>query len=478
VRLAWKIFLTTSLVILVQVAVATVSLVAVNRLVEVNRAVASHAVPAMRLESSLRESARALFQLEGRYAVLGDKTYRNLWSARAARLAENLERLNFFITTDDELRLQRKSVAAFAAYRRLVAEQGAPRGARARAAALPRRQTSTAAARTARSLARLSEATYAGVRLTGERARALEQRTWTLISIALPASLLLALLGAALLAFRMARSLRRLSAATAEVVQGSFTGALEVQRRDEIGELARAFNRMAERLGEADRAKEEFFSNITHEFRTPISAVLEATELLRHEALGTLGAQQQRLVEMCSISAERALGLVNEILDLSRMRAGLVELRREPVDLTAVVARSMAELRSQAEARGLTVESNGSAGEVPVLGDEQRLLEVLVNLLGNAIKFTPAGGRVGVRLAERQDEVEIVVEDTGAGIPAEALARVFDRYWQVPGTQGGTGLGLAIVKGIVEAHGGGVTVESEVGKGSRFTIRLPKDGAP
>jgi len=316
------------------------------------------------------------------------------------------------------------------------------------------------------------------VRLTGERARALEQRTWTLISIALPASLLLALLGAALLAFRMARSLRRLSAATAEVVQGSFTGALEVQRRDEIGELARAFNRMAERLGEADRVKEEFFSNITHEFRTPISAVLEATELLRHEALGTLGAQQQRLVEMCSISAERALGLVNEILDLSRMRAGLVELRREPVDLTAVVARSMAELRSQAEARGLTVESNGSAGEVPVLGDEQRLLEVLVNLLGNAIKFTPAGGRVGVRLAERQDEVEIVVEDTGAGIPAEALARVFDRYWQVPGTQGGTGLGLAIVKGIVEAHGGGVTVESEVGKGSRFTIRLPKDGAP
>jgi signal transduction histidine kinase len=234
---------------------------------------------------------------------------------------------------------------------------------------------------------------------------------------------------------------------------------------------------MAAKLGELDRAKEDFFSHISHELRTPLSAVCEAAELLRHQKLGGLSIEQARLVDHITTSTERVLGLVNQILQLSRLREGLLAIEHRSVHLEAVLERALKELHPQAEARGLTLERDGGPSGLSVVGDEGRLLEVVVNLVGNALKFTPRGGRVCLRLAERDDEAEIVVEDTGPGIAPDALPHIFDRYWQVPGTQGGSGLGLAIVKRIVEAHGGRVVAESRPGEGARFTVQLPRERA-
>jgi len=272
----------------------------------------------------------------------------------------------------------------------------------------------------------------------------------------------------------MTRSLDRLSRATTEVAEGSFGAPLEVERRDEIGQLAHAFNRMAERLREVDRMKEDFFSHISHELRTPLTSVREATTLLRDEVPGPLVPKQARLVDIIAANTERVLHLVNDILELSRLRAGLLAIDRRNVDLGNLVRRALEQLRPQAEARGLSVHSNGAARGVRVLGDEERLLQVLLNLLGNAIKFTPRGGAVRLGITAREDEVEVAVEDSGVGIPPEALPRVFDRYWQARGTPAGTGLGLAIVKSIVEMHGGRVQAESTEGKGSRFVVQLPR----
>jgi signal transduction histidine kinase len=273
----------------------------------------------------------------------------------------------------------------------------------------------------------------------------------------------------------MTRSLRRLSAATAEIAQGSYRP-LNLTRRDEIGQLARAFDQMSARLGEVDRLKEEVFSHISHELRTPLTSVREATHLLRDRVAGPLEPKQERLLTIIGESTERVLALVNRILELSRLRAGLTAIERVPVDVARLASRAVDELRPQAEARGVALHANGASAAV-VLGDAERLHEVLLNLVGNAIKFTTSGGAVRVRVAERGQSVEVAVEDTGVGIPAEALPRVFDRFWQGRGAPGGTGLGLAIVKGIVDAHGGRVTATSEAGHGSRFTVALPRGEA-
>jgi len=470
-RLASRIFLATSLVIVVLVAVAAWGLLAMHQIVAVNRALVTRTAPALRLETGLRESMLALIRLETHYAILQDATYGGLWNARAARMSQDLERLRSLLLSRTERKRHVKAAADFATYRRLVGELDAPGGRRLPTAAA---ETRIAAARTERSLDHLQDATYAALDQSEARARSLERRTWNGVLIGLPASALLALLAAGLFAVRMTRTLDRLSAATAQVAEGSFGAPLEVERRDEIGKLAHAFNRMTERLREMERMKEEFFSHISHELRTPLTSVREATTLLRDEVPGPLVPKQARLVEIIGANTDRVLRLVNEILELSRLRAGLLAIDRRHVDLGNVVRRAVEQLRPQADARGLSVESNGAGRGVRVLGDEERLLQVLLNLLGNAIKFTPPGGAVRLGVTTRGDQVEVAVEDSGVGIPPEALPRVFERYWQAHGTPAGTGLGLAIVKSIVEMHGGRVQAESTEGKGSRFIVQLPR----
>ena len=471
-RLASRIFLAISVVILVLVVVAGWSLLAMNQIVALNRSLVTQTAPALRLEAALRESMPALVRLETRYAILHDAGYESLWKTRAARVSQDFDRLRGLLLTRQETKLHLKAVAEFAMYQSLVGSLGS--GVDRRTAAVSGLEPRLAATRSERALDRLQDATRASLEHSEQRARRLERRTWHAVMIALPASVVLALLGAGVIAVRMTRSLRRLSVATTQVVEGSFVAPVGVEGRDEIGRLAQAFNRMGERLREADRMKEEFFSHISHELRTPLTSVREAATLLRDEVPGVLAPKQARLVEIIAASTDRVLRLVNEILELSRLRAGLLAIDRRNVDIGNLVHRALEQVRPQAEARGLRMESNGAIDGARVLGDEERLLQVLVNLLGNAIKFTPPGGAVRLGVTAGTDRVEVAVEDTGVGIPPEALPRVFERYWQARGTRAGTGLGLAIVKSIVEMHGGRVQAHSSEGKGSRFVVQLPR----
>ena len=272
----------------------------------------------------------------------------------------------------------------------------------------------------------------------------------------------------------MTRSLRRLSAATAQVAEGAFRAPVPVRARDEIGELTRSFNLMAERLREAEQAKEELFSHISHELRTPLTSVHEATHLLLDRVPGPLEPKQVRLVEIVRLSSERLLRLVNHILEMSRLRARVIPLERRPVDLDKLVSRAVDELRPQAEERDVAVTRATSGVDFTISADEDRLMRVVVNLLDNAIKFTPPGGAVAVTLRDLGGEVAVGVEDTGIGIPADILPRIFEPYRQAHGGRVGSGLGLAIVKGLVAAHGGALHVASKEGQGSRFEVRLPR----
>jgi signal transduction histidine kinase len=476
VRLASKIFVASSLVILVLVGVAVLSLRAIDRLVSVNREITSETVPALHLGASSRDAIEALARLEGRFLVLRDAQYATLWEERADRLRADLEELHALVRTRREIASLNETRTAFEAYRQLVAqEQALVRGGdRQIALQLAEKAAHPIVERIQASLEDLMQARYAAVARAQADAASLERRTWARVLVALGAALALALVGSAVIAHRITRSLRTVSAATTAVAGGSFRDPVPVVGNDEIAELARAFNAMTARLRQMDETKQEFFARISHELRSPLTSVREAAHLLGDGVPGALNPKQARLVAIVAQSSDRLLKLVNQLLELSRVRAGLIPLERRRLDLDRVATRVLEELRPQAEEAGVSLERDRVGQDFTCFGDEDRLLQAVVNLAGNAIRFTPRHGTVRLRLVDAAPELELMVEDSGVGIPAEALPTIFDSYQQAHRDRGGTGLGLAIVRSVVEAHGGRVTVESQEGKGSRFTILLPR----
>src|SRR5213594_571747 len=475
-RLGSKIFLTSALVIVVLAGVGVLSLLAVDRLVFVNREIATQAVPALRLTASTREAIAPLAWLEARALVLGDARYAREWTERAGQVSQDLRSLSEYAVSQWEALHLREASVAFEGYRRVVAEEQAllRRGERARALRLIDTDARGLAEEVQESLDALMAATHTQVLAAQAEAARLEVRTWTAVLIALGAAVGLALLATAAVAQRMTRSLALLSSATAEVAAGAFREPIAIESRDEIGALARSFNSMASQLHQMEETKREFFATVSHELRSPLTSIRGAADLLRDGVPGPLTEKQERLMDIIGQSSERLLRLVNQILEMSRLRAGLVELDRKPLNLAWLVDRVVDELHPRAEEADVTLERERVGANFTYLGDEERLHQLVVNLGANAIRFTPRGGRVVVRVIDASAEIELQVEDTGVGIPADALPYIFDAYRQAHRERGGTGLGLAIVRGIVDAHGGRVTAESQEGKGSRFTVLLPR----
>ncbi len=477
-RLDLKIFLTSAVVIIVLAAVGVLSLRALGRVVSASQEITTRAVPSLSRIASAREAITRLLRLEGRAVVLGDSRYVAAWDAHAVELSDQVQRLAVDAQIPEERAHLRDASVAFARYRRLVADEQelGRRGERAQALRLSEGEARTAAERVEASLDGLRAVTHARLLAAQAEAARLEAQTWTASLVALGAAVGLALLGTGVVARQMTRSLRRLSAATAQVAAGAFREPITIRSHDEIGALARDFNLMAGQLRELETTKENFFASITHELRSPLTSIRGATDLLRDGAADPLTEKQARLADLVNQSSERLLRLVNQILEVSRLRAGLLpELHRKPLDLTEIVDRALAELGPQAAERGVHLSVKHVGENFAYHGDEEYLHQTVINLGTNAIRFTPRGGRVVVRLIDRGAAVELQVEDTGVGIPAHALPHIFDAYRQAHGQQGGTGLGLAIVHGVTQAHGGRVTVESQEGNGSCFMVLLPRD---
>jgi signal transduction histidine kinase len=475
-RLAFKILAASTLVILALVGVAGWSLLAVDRLVRAHHRIITQSLPALQLEASLRETLTRLRGLEARYLVLRDRAYGDLVKNRLNAATADLERLGPLLRSNEEQTIYRKAVGALTTYRQELSMEHTllVRGEATRATRLSEGPMRSAAEQLDRTLAQLSEATSTEVDRAQAAVRALETRTWRTILITLSVSLLAALGATGFLAFRVTQSLRELSAATARVADGSFRDPLPIETRDEIGDLTRSFNLMAERLREGEALKQRFFSQISHELRNPLTTIRSAAQLLLERTRDVLDAKQRQWVEMIDGSIDRLLTLVNQILDLNRLRAGVFPLERQPIALDKVVGRALEVLQPQAEQRGLVVEQAWTEADCVILADEEALTKVVLNLVGNAIKFTPPGGSVRVAVTAAGTHVELAVKDTGPGIPAADLSRIFEPYQQAHRGRKGSGLGLAIVKELVGAHGGSIAVDSEEGKGSCFTVRLPK----
>ncbi|WP_123931915.1 ATP-binding protein [Thermodesulfitimonas autotrophica] len=234
-------------------------------------------------------------------------------------------------------------------------------------------------------------------------------------------------------------------------------------------------------LEQATKAKSEFLAKMSHELRTPLNAIIGFTELLLTGAAGTLTPRQQEYLTDVHESSNHLLALINDILDLAKIESGKIELQIEEVDLFSPLQNALHLLTPEATKKDLTIENRVPPGEFLVMADAYRLQQVFNNLLSNAVKFTPAGGRIYVAASRKENMVAVTVADTGIGIKAEDIPKIFEEFKQVDSSisrhYGGTGLGLAIVKKIVEMHGGAIWVESTPGKGSAFTFTLPCSGA-
>ncbi len=263
---------------------------------------------------------------------------------------------------------------------------------------------------------------------------------------------------------------------TKEIADGDLEGNLEISSPPEIAELAESLNFMRHKLKEVDNLKTDFFSLMSHELRTPLTSIKEGTNMLLEGLGGEVNDRQERLLAIIAEESNRLIRLVNSLLDLTKMQAGMMEYHFAETDLIKLVDRVMIEILPLAESKNVTIEKKLS--EVPVVSiDEERILQVLRNLIGNAVKFSPEDGKILITVGLVDDQVQVAVNDNGPGVPMEHAERIFDKFKQVipDGSQNfkGTGLGLATVKHIILAHGGKVWVESELNTGSTFYFVLP-----
>lgn len=285
----------------------------------------------------------------------------------------------------------------------------------------------------------------------------------------------LAALAGVLVARRLTAPLRDLTRSTAAIAAGKPAAPVEVRGDDELAELSRAFNAMAADLAAAEASRRQLLADVAHELRTPLSilqggleAILDGLQPASPERLERLHAQTKLLAR-----------LVSDVRDLSLAQAGVLPLHLREVSLYDLASSAVDALGPLAAERGIALSIEGSPVP-PLSGDPDRLSQVLLNLLDNALRHTPAGGSVTVQVGIAEGQARLVVRDTGPGIPLEALPRIFDHFYRVDVSRaratGGTGLGLAVVKHLVEAHGGRVSVTSDPGHGAELTVTLPFAG--
>jgi two-component system, NtrC family, sensor kinase len=309
------------------------------------------------------------------------------------------------------------------------------------------------------------------------------------------AGLVLAVAASLYVARRMVTPIRAIQAGAAQFATGKLDQRIEVGTGDELEALASEFNDMAKQLQEsyaglerkvdertreleiANQHKSEFLANMSHELRTPLNAIIGFSEVLQEKMFGEMNEKQTEYINDIHGSGKHLLSLINDILDLSKIEAGRMELDLTRFDVPSAISNALTLMRERAGRHFVALSSTVDERTGEITADERKFKQILLNLLSNAVKFTPEGGKVDVRARRLDGGVEVAVADTGVGIAPADHRAVFEEFRQL-GTDytkkaEGTGLGLALTRKFVELHGGSIRLESEPGKGSTFTFTLP-----
>jgi signal transduction histidine kinase len=286
----------------------------------------------------------------------------------------------------------------------------------------------------------------------------------------------IALIVGVLLASSLTRPLRELTAAIRSMARGELGQEVPVRSQDELGALTAAFNQMSADLARANEARRQMTADIAHDLRTPLTVLSGYIESLRDGVLQPSRARYDTLYA----EAQHLQRLVDDLRTLSLADAGELDLNRQTMPPEDLLERLRATYAHQAGQAGIALEVQTEADLPEIDLDPDRMIQVLGNLISNALRYTPQGGRIALIAQAQNGNVRLMVRDTGQGIPPEALPRIFDRFYRGDASrqqqEGESGLGLAIARSIIEAHGGTIAVDSELGRGTVFTIELPHYG--
>lgn len=289
---------------------------------------------------------------------------------------------------------------------------------------------------------------------------------------------LIAAIGLSFLISRsVARPLQRISEAAQRIASGKYRQRVPVEGPKEVRSVAQSFNYMAGRVAATQQAQQDFLANVSHDLRTPLTSIQGFSQAIM-EGVAADPDSAQHAAQIIYDEAGRLHRMVESLLDLARIESDRLNMRNHAIGLTDLLQGIEASLAFKAQEKGLTLHAEVPLDLPRIPGDGDRLAQVFTNLIDNAIKHTPSGGSVTLRATASDNGVAIAVQDTGVGIPAEDLPRIFERFYQVDKSResnrrSGMGLGLAIAKEIIEAHGGSIQVASKVGRGTIFTVWLP-----
>jgi signal transduction histidine kinase len=314
---------------------------------------------------------------------------------------------------------------------------------------------------------------YFGALIVAKPTAELRDRWFTLIERLAVAALAGILVAAALawyLSRRITKPVLALSEAADEIAEGHYDVHLPAMRTsDEIGQLSTRFGQMAERLKEAEELERNFLMTVSHELRTPLTAIRGHVDALR-EGVAHDEASRAESLGVIAAEAERLERLVGDVLDLAKLDTRRFTLRREEVDMARLLERAYKAFAEEARRRGIDYQQEIGARPV-IIADGDRVLQIISNLLANAFRWTPDGGRVELALEQENGNVSVAVQDSGPGIAPDEVDRIFRPFWSRDG--GGTGLGLPIARELAAAHGGRIVLETEPGRGTRFKLVLP-----
>jgi signal transduction histidine kinase len=292
--------------------------------------------------------------------------------------------------------------------------------------------------------------------------------------VAVVAATLVALIASLVISRNIVAPVRSMTNASGRIAEGHYDERVTLQGSDELSQLAKSFNQMAEQLEQVESMRRQLIGDVAHELRTPLTAIKGSAEALMD---GVLPASEETYSQIHA-EAERLSRLVDDLQELSRVESRAIQLDVHPVDSTALIQTVTKRLQNQFDEKRVTLTSSLTHDSIIILVDGDRVIQVLTNLIGNALQYTPENGMVTVSIERNKNEAHISVRDTGFGIPADQLMHIFDRFYRVDKSRsrahGGSGIGLTIAKHLVEAHSGKIWAESAgENKGSVFTFTLP-----
>ena len=295
--------------------------------------------------------------------------------------------------------------------------------------------------------------------------------------VGLGMSIIMGLLGSIFLTRSMILPIRELQKGIKSIAKESLSEPIRIRAKDEFGELAAAFNEMTFRLKEEERMRSDFISMLSHETRTPLTSIRESVNMIIEEVMGPINDRQRKFLEISSSEIGRICDLMNHLMQVSRLESGVIKIQPYPLDPSILVSKCRYHLKPLAESNDITVKIEITKDLPLVMADPENLQQVILNLMSNAIKFSPRGGRVLVRVEPDGNQMlRFSISDNGPGIPEEEQSFIFNKYYRAKNVRNhsdGVGLGLSISKHIIEAHNGTIWVKSALGHGSTFEVTLP-----